>query len=196
MRAATGATGSPTFGWYRSLVIASPAIRIRRIGPDDGVVLRDLRLRSLADAPDAFGQPLEEARARPEAEWQRSARQASRGEGRTWLIAESDGHAVGLVQGRRRPPRTLLLFSMWVDPDVRGLGVGRQLIGSLEEWARGWGGEETVLWVFQANEPAIGFYRRLGFETITSGADADAGARFRTLALRRTIRPRSPANGR
>jgi GNAT superfamily N-acetyltransferase len=85
---------------------------------------------------------------------------------------------------------------MWVDPDVRRLGVGRQLIGSLESWARQWDGEETILWVFPANEPAIRFYRELGFETIVSGEDADAGARFRTLALRRPIRPHASVAGR
>jgi GNAT superfamily N-acetyltransferase len=85
---------------------------------------------------------------------------------------------------------------MWVDPDVRRLGVGRQLIDSLEAWARRWDGDETILWVFQANVPAIGFYRELGFATIVRGQDADAGARFRTLALRRPILPSAAANGR
>ena len=96
---------------YRWLVIASADVTIRRISPDDGPILRELRLRSLADAPDAFGQPLEEARRRPMREWERSARQAARGVDRTWLIAECDAGAVGLVQGRRRRPGTLLVFS-------------------------------------------------------------------------------------
>ena len=117
---------------------ASRVVRVRRITPDDGLTLRDLRLRSIADAPSAFGQPIEEARGRPEKEWHRSARRSSRGDNRTWLIAEHQGRAVGLVQGRKRRPATLLLFSMWVDPAVRRLGVGRTLIEALETWGRGW----------------------------------------------------------
>ncbi len=163
------------------------AVRIRRITPEDGLILRDLRLRSIADAPEAFGQPLEEARRRPQQEWQRNARQSSRGDSRTWLIAEAGTTAVGLVQGRKRRPGTLLLFSMWVDPEVRRVGVGRMLIERLEDWARGWDGRETVLWVFGANGAAIKFYRDLGFEVLREGQDAESGARFGALAMRRLI---------
>ena len=166
---------------------AASVVRIRRIAPDDGLTLRDLRLRSIADAPSAFGPPLEEARGRPEKEWHRSARQSSHGDNRTWLLAEVDGHAVGLVQGRKRRPRTLLLFSMWVDPSVRRLGVGRTLIESLEAWGRGWDAAETILWVYGANDEAIRFYRDLAFEVVRGGQDAEAGSRFGALAMRRDI---------
>ena len=163
-------------------------MNIRRIRDDDGPVLRDLRLRSIDDSPDAFGQPLEEARARPEAEWQRSAQQSSHGDERTWLIAEVGRDDVGLVQGRKRRPATLLLFSMWVDPSVRRLGVGRMLIDALEAWARSWDATETILWVFGANSSAIDFYRDLGFETLRHGQDAESGARFGAVAMRREVR--------
>jgi GNAT superfamily N-acetyltransferase len=162
-------------------------IRIRRIAPHDGMTLRDLRLRSIADSPDAFGQPLTEARERPDREWHQSARQSSRGDSRTWLIAEADGHSVGLVQGRKRRPSTLLLFSMWVDPSVRRSGVGRALVDALEDWARIWRARETVLWVYGDNREAIRFYRDLGFEVMQHGQEAESGARFRALAMRRDI---------
>lgn len=170
----------------------SSGIRIRRIGPADGLVLRDLRLRSIADSPDAFGQPLDEARARPEPEWQRSARQAARGDNRTWLIAETPAGPVGLVQGRKRRPSTLLLFSMWVDPSARRLGVGRMLIDSLEAWAQHWTATETILWVLGGNASAIDFYRDLGFEPLRSGQDAESGARFGALAMYRVIYSPTP----
>ncbi len=173
------------------MVLHDPSVRIRRIRPEDALLLRDLRLRSIADAPDAFGQPLAEARARPEQEWQRSARQSSHGDNRTWLIAETDRGTVGLVQGRKRRPRTLLLFSMWVDPKARRLGVGQLLIEELERWAQGWDASETILWVFGANTSAIEFYRDLGFDPVRGGQDAESGARFGAIAMRRPIH--SPA---
>jgi GNAT superfamily N-acetyltransferase len=163
------------------------SIRIRRIARTDGPTLRDLRLRSIADSPDAFGQPLAEALARPDIEWWRSARQASLGEDRTWLIAEEAGRTVGVVQGRRRRPFTLMVFSMWVDPSARRLGVGRMLIGALEEWAFGWGASETLLWVMAGNHRAIEFYRDLGFDTLSRGPDARSGERFGAIAMRRAI---------
>ena len=171
---------------------APPDLHIRRIRPDDGPLLRELRLRSISDAPHAFGQPLEEARVRPDVEWSRSARHSSRGDNRAWFIAENAAGPVGLVQGRRRRPATLLLFSMWVDPNARRDGVGRELIARLEDWARGWDALETILWVFAANSAALDFYRDLGFEPVRAGQDAESGARFAAVAMRREIHSPTP----
>lgn len=165
------------------------AFAIRRIAPGDGLLLRDLRSRSLEDAPEAFGQTLAEALAKPVMDWHRSALQSSHGDHRTWLLAERASDVVGLVQGRRRSPGTLLLFSMWVEPGSRRLGIGRALITALESWAGSWRATETVLWVFRHNSAAVSFYRDLGFEVLENGADAEAGARYDAAALRRGIAP-------
>jgi GNAT superfamily N-acetyltransferase len=160
---------------------------IRRIRPEEGLLLRDLRLRSLSDSPAAFGQTVEDAVARPEVDWHRSALRASRGDGRSWLVAQLGGRQVGLVQGRRRPPGTLMVFSMWVDPGSRRHGVGERLIGELETWAVGWQASETVLWVLASNADGLAFYRRLGFEVLESGQDAEAGARYGAICMRRAM---------
>jgi GNAT superfamily N-acetyltransferase len=175
-------------GWYRLRVTSrTGSLVIRRIRAQEGPLLRALRLRSLQDAPDAFGQPLAEAMGMSEQEWGRKATQSAHGDERNWLLAQRDGDEIGLVHGRRRRPSTLLLFSMWVDPAERHAGVGRQLIGSLEAWAAGWGAQETLLWVLQDNQRALEFYDRLGFEVMGTGRDADVGASFGALALRRAI---------
>ena len=62
-------------------------VEVRRIDRSEGPILRQLRLRSLADAPDAFGQPLDEALARPEAEWAHIATAAAGGDQRAWFLA-------------------------------------------------------------------------------------------------------------
>ena len=167
-----------------------PETSVRRIEPDDGDLLRELRLRSLRDAPEAFGQTVEDATAREVEDWQQLARQSSAGERRAWFIAEDEsGRPAGLVQGRRRPPEHLLIFSMWVDPSVRRSGVGRQLIEAVEAWALMWGGRHSVLWVFGTNEPALRFYRRLGFEVELEGPDAESGRTYGALAMARRILP-------
>jgi GNAT superfamily N-acetyltransferase len=162
-------------------------ILIRRIERDEGPTLRRLRLRSLADAPDAFGQRIEEAVARPEAEWTQLATASAEGENRAWFVAFAEAEPVGLVQGRRRRPETLLLFSMWVAPEARRRRVGAQLIDALESWARDWHATETVLWVLDGNEAAFAFYERLGFKRVQGGPDAESGAQHGALAMRRTI---------
>ncbi|MFN8622636.1 MAG: GNAT family N-acetyltransferase [Chloroflexota bacterium] len=175
------------------MALADPPLRIRRIRPDEGPLLRELRLRSLADSPDAFGQHVEDAELQPAAEWTATAKAAAGGDRRAWFIAEvprpdGDARAVGLVLGRRRPPDVLLIFSMWVDPAVRRLGVGSRLIATAEAWASTWGARESVLWVFGANDPAIRFYHRLGFTTDRDTDDARTGAQYGALAMRRRIR--------
>lgn len=170
-------------------------LRIRRIRADEGLTLREMRLRSLADSPDAFGQRLDEARHRPSADWQHSARQSAQGESHTWFFAELNGQVVGIVQGRKRRPRTLLLFSMWVDPSGRRIGLGSALISELEDWARHWGATETVLWVYGGNARAIEFYRDLGFEANRDEADIEAGGQFGAISMRRDIGLPAPSAG-
>jgi ribosomal protein S18 acetylase RimI-like enzyme len=166
-------------------VSSDDGISVRRIRAAESLTLRDLRVRSLADAPDAFGQRLHEAVAVPDAEWRQMARASANGPGRSWILAFKEAQPVGLVQGRRRPPSTLLLFSLWVDPEARRGSVGRRLIEALEDWSAGWGATETDLWVHAGNTPALAFYRELGFQVLEDGDDAASGKRFDALALRR-----------
>lgn len=170
------------------MVGASP-VTIERIRADEGLTLRAARIRSVADSPIAFGQSISEVRDRPESDWQRDARRSARGASRIWLFARGlqDDQVVGLVQGRRRRPSTLLLFSMWVDPGYRRLRVGERLVDDLERWAVGWSATETVLWVLSRNEGATSFYRRLGFRQLQDGDDAASGARVGAIAMRRAV---------
>lgn len=169
------------------------AIVVRRLRAAEWRLLRDIRLRGLAEVPEAFGQSLADAEARPDEEWRAAARQAATGDRRAWFVAERMGRggrpagAVGIISGRRRPPDTVMVFSMWVDPAERRAGVGRQLIAAVDGWAASWGGTTTVLWVFASNEPAIRFYGRIGFETVREGPDAEAGTPYGAVAMRRPI---------
>lgn len=159
-------------------------VEVRRIAARDWLLLRDLRLASLADAPQAFGQRHEEAAKLPDEEWQQTARASTEGERRAWFLAQSDaGAAVGLVQARRRPSADCLLFSMWVTPEARGRGVGRALVEAVAEWGAAWGAQRVVLWVYGANHGAQRFYERLGFTLMPEGPDAESGAAFGALAL-------------
>jgi len=160
------------------------ALWISRIGPEDWTLLRDLRLRSLLDAPDAFGQRYENAAAETDDEWQATARASSSGNRRVWFIARGQaGAAVGLVQARRRPETDCLLFSMWVAPESRRAGVGAALVTAVRTWAAGWGARRVVLWVFGANESALRFYQHIGFRMLTEGSDAESGHAFGALAM-------------
>ena len=165
------------------------AIEVRRIAADEWMLLRDLRLRSLLDAPEAFGQRHADAAALSDEEWRSNARASSSGTRRVWFVArdlESD-EAVGLVQGRRRPAADCLLFSMWVAPGARRGGTGRSLVDAIADWAAGWGAQRVVLWVLGANEPALRFYQRIGFTVLAEGPDAESGRAYGALAMERPV---------
>lgn len=162
-------------------------VSVRRIEPDDWPLLRALRLASLHDAPEAFGQTHANAELIPDDEWQSIARASSAGESRIWLLATLDGRDAGLVQARRRAPDDCLIFSMWVAPAARRSGVGRLLIDSVADWARAWGAHRLVLWVYGANAGAHRFYEDIGFHVLPSGEDADSGKEFGAFAMERPI---------
>ncbi|MEP7159085.1 MAG: GNAT family N-acetyltransferase [Chloroflexota bacterium] len=159
---------------------------VRRIRADEWGLLRELRLKSLLDAPEAFGQRYANAAGEPESEWRSTARASASGARRAWFIARDDDPAeteVGLVQARRRPPNDCLVFSMWVAPAARRTGVGRALIDAAAVWASSWGAERIVLWVTGVNESAMRFYERLGFKVLSEGPDYESGQAFGALAM-------------
>jgi ribosomal protein S18 acetylase RimI-like enzyme len=55
------------------------------------------------------------------------------------------------------------LFDIVVAPDLRGLGLGRQMVCALTTWARGIGAGHAYLQVRESNEVARDLYRSLGF---------------------------------
>jgi len=130
-----------------------------RLGPDDVERLKAIRLRALADAPGAFATTLEEARGWPAARWR--AQLASL----ATFVAVRDGVDVGLARGDRDPeaPECAWLLSMWVAPDARRQGIGRQLIDEVVAWARDAGCERIVLDVSDDQVAAIACYAALGF---------------------------------
>lgn len=168
-------------------------IEVRRITADDWQLLRELRLASLADAPDAFGQRYEEAGLTDERDWQANARASASGDRRAWFVAWRGRAAAGLVQGRRRAPSDCLLFSMWVAPEARRQGTGRTLVQAVEDWGRGWGATRVVLWVIAGNEPAIRFYESIGFRRLSDGPDAESGRLYGALAMERLAGGRAPS---
>jgi len=162
------------------------AVSVQRIRAEEWVLLRDIRLRSLLDSPDAFGQRYNEAAASTDDEWISTARASATGDRRVWFFARDDvGGPVGVVQARRRPPADCLLFSMWVAPEARRLGIGASLVDAVQVWGSGWGAERVVLWVLGANEAAMRFYEQIGFTLLSSGPDADSGRAHGAFAMER-----------
>ncbi|MCD2192203.1 GNAT family N-acetyltransferase [Actinomycetospora endophytica] len=136
-------------------------IEVVRAGADDTEEARDVRLRALADAPEAFAASREQEEAFDDAEWKRRVTTNA------WFLARADGHAVGLACGIPEPQDDdgRHLVGMWVEPDFRGRGLSDLLVAAVMAWARREGAQTLALWVVDGNHRALGLYDRLGFES-------------------------------
>lgn len=144
-------------------------IEIRSLGVADWAVWREIRLRSLADAPEAFGSKL--------ADWQGPNDREERWRTRFDAVAfnavavSGDGHFVGTIGGMHHSPGDVELISLWVAPEARGTGVGDALIEAVVGWAESEPVERVMLAVRRGNAPAMALYTRSGFVPIGPNPD-------------------------
>ena len=139
---------------------------IRRLARHEWRAYRELRLRALADSPDAFVTTLAEARAREDGDWSQQVSAAADSPSQIALVAELDSGLVGLAWSRidDSDRERAHLYQMWVAPEVRGLGVGRMLLDGAVHWAAGEGVRLLVLSVTYGASAAERLYERAGFE--------------------------------
>ncbi|MBA2665661.1 MAG: GNAT family N-acetyltransferase [Trueperaceae bacterium] len=153
---------------------------IERLRKGEGPRLRAIRLRALADAPDAFGSTFEVAERKGPEDWET---QVERLPTFVWREGDTD---LGMVRGAPHDgdADAGYLISMWVAPEARGRGVGAALVGEVIAWARGRGLRRLVLDVGAHNEPARRLYERLGFAaTGATGALPPPRDRLRELEM-------------
>ena len=140
---------------------------IRRLGSGDDVLLRDVRLRALEDAPYAFSSWHAREAALGDAFW--TARVAASEIARTGAIfaALDAGRSVGMAGGFLPDDAhaDAVLWGMWVEPSARRRGIGRELLDAVASWAREAGAQRLRLALAQdeASRPAAALYRTLGF---------------------------------
>jgi ribosomal protein S18 acetylase RimI-like enzyme len=135
---------------------------VRQARAADWRALRQLRLRALADAPDAFASTLEAEEAFPDRVWRQ---RAEGGPESVSFIAREGGVDVGLAAVFTEPdaPGRTHLVSMWVAPGYRRRGVAKALVGQAVRWAAERRAGEVILWVADQNSAARRLYERLGF---------------------------------
>ncbi|BAS26747.1 GNAT family N-acetyltransferase [Limnochorda pilosa] len=137
---------------------------IRSFLPDEWQLWKSLRLQALADSPNAFGSTLDGERQQIDSHWTELIASSSLAD-RDFLLAERDGRPVGMarVGPSEGDASQAGLFSMWVMPSERGLGVGRALVDAAIDWARSKGVSEVILHVTEGNDEAKRLYLSSGF---------------------------------
>ena len=87
------------------------------------------------------------------------------------LVAEPEpGQVVGWVHGSEQrlleSPRRCELLGLVVDARMRGRGVGRRLVGAVEEWARARGLEHMAVRSNVTRTESHPFYEHLGYARV------------------------------
>ena len=134
--------------------MGEPTGRPRRLTPDDWEALRDIRLRALADSPDAFGSTLEREQELPEKEWRRRLVRP--------VYAVLDGERPVAMAGAFSDEGRIQVWGMWTDPEYRGRGHARALLDALVAQAVA-EGTRVSLHVNIANPVARAVYEKYGF---------------------------------
>jgi len=162
---------------------------IEPLGPDDWREFRDIRLRALAEAPDAFGITLAEARLNSEEHWR------SRLAGSDPIMAVRVDGALVSMGGAWVPPdqhEMMAVWGMWTTPEARSQGHGRTLLTWLVDWATQCNITTVELHVTEGNDIARRLYEQCGFEATGEWEPLRQGSDLRIELLRRcsTSQPR------
>jgi len=139
------------------------AYEIRLLAPSDAAAYRPFRLASLAAAPDAFHSTPEEADGSVGDFEQRIS------DNRIFGAFDHQGRLVGtaMLALNARPLRRMRhkceIWSVFVEPDARGHGLARRLVGRCIEEARHLGFEAVVLTASAHLTHVVALYESLGF---------------------------------
>lgn len=132
-------------------------IRIVRAETGDWQRYREIRLRALAESPEAYASSLEREQAYDADRWQQLLTGAA-----TFLAIE-DRQVVGTATGWRQDPEELRVVAMYVVPEARGRRVAHALLDEIRRQAHEQAAGRLVLDVAEGNAGALASYRAYGF---------------------------------
>jgi ribosomal protein S18 acetylase RimI-like enzyme len=133
------------------------SVRIVRAGPQDWQRYRDIRLRALADAPDAYASSLEWEQGHTPARWQELLTGAE-----TFLAVDGE-RTLGTATGWSRDGDAVAVVAMYVAPEARGQRLAHRLLDEVVRGAMARGTPRLRLEVATGNEPARRSYLAYGF---------------------------------
>ncbi len=145
---------------------SAPGIRVRRLGPSDWQISRQVRLTALAEAPYAFMSTLAREQQFDEQIWRQRLGSTAAATYHAWVDGEPAGTATGKIDDPADEftvAGSWQIVGMWVDPRARGTGVADRLIDAVTAHARERGATAVTLWVTEVNARARAFYQRMGF---------------------------------
>ena len=168
-------------------------VSVRRLVPHDWRLYRELRLRALSDAPDAFGSTFAEEAEREDEEWASRLAAGATSTRDLPMVAEIDHQPAGLAWARidAVEPGVVHVFHVWVAPERRRLGIGRALLQATDAWARSVHAQVLALDVTCGDTSAMRMYRRAGFAPVGDPQPLRPGSALQKQAMRLALEPES-----
>jgi GNAT superfamily N-acetyltransferase len=132
---------------------------VTELDPDDWAELREIRLRALADAPDAFSVVRSDVVRLGEDAWRDRLATTNP----TYVVREA-GRTVAMAGGFAPPDSPVaFVWGMWTEPEARGRGHSGALLDTVVAWAHAVG-RVPHLHVTEGNDAARRLYVRRGFD--------------------------------
>ena len=159
-------------------------IEVRKSTSDDGPRLKEIRLLSLRDEPDAYGSTFDEAVLYSDDQWATMASE------RNYFLALANDDPVGMSSGGLFPPfpGARWLYGMFVKKEHRGTGVAVDLVRAVANWARQDGSDTLGLHVTRSLGRARAFYSKIGFNDVGTPSPMDRDARLLLMTMTTDLR--------
>ena len=109
--------------------MSGASVRVEALTDEQWPLWRDLRFEALADTPIGFGELLENAVLKADADWQAVPKRPG-----LKLLAWDGDCPVGMGGGFRREGGTPVLYAVYVQPASRGEGVLEALVDRVAAW--------------------------------------------------------------
>jgi ribosomal protein S18 acetylase RimI-like enzyme len=132
--------------------------RVRSGTGEDWSAYRGIRLRMLAESPDAYGSSYAFEARFPEERWRERSNNPL-----LYLAYAPDGRLVGTATGLPAADRSVDIVAMYVDPDYRGQGCAERLLDAVAAGARDREARRLVMHITDGNEAANRCFTRYGF---------------------------------
>jgi ribosomal protein S18 acetylase RimI-like enzyme len=163
---------------------------VRRIRVDEAAQVRRLRLDALADAPEAFVERHDRLAAESPQFWLEKAERGATSDQVTTFVAVEDDRHVGSATGLLFDASiSAELVAMWVEPEARRRGLGRELAEAACAWARERGAASIELEVHLPNPPALSLYDRCGSAVVDGPRPREHDPSRLAVRMARALRP-------
>ncbi|OBF26981.1 GCN5 family acetyltransferase [Mycobacterium sp. ACS1612] len=153
------------------------AARVARLTDSDWRVFAGVRLRALSDSLGEDDPQFRQESAFTATQWRRRLREHAQ-----FAVLIGD-RPVGLIGAQLESADTVYLYSLWLDPAVRGQGLARPLVATAVEWARDRRARTVTLRVAHDNAVARGVYEGLGFTLQNGENPCDRGEVAMSLSV-------------